>query len=131
MSLSYSTIAIFCIFTLLALNACAATAPSLRSCLKSVTGLEVVTSGDSNFQKARQAFDLRFTYDPQAVVVSDSMNIYKALKSFEANVIASTHQRKLRFKVPLNVPLLRMSLSHLAVVVIHMKATLSVEQMDT
>ncbi|KAI8583891.1 hypothetical protein K450DRAFT_220462 [Umbelopsis ramanniana AG] len=68
MNLPYSTIFALYAVSLLATNVYAATAPSLRSCLNSVTGLEVVTSSDSKFTTAKQAFDLRFTYTPEAVV---------------------------------------------------------------
>jgi len=71
MKLQYSIMIAFYVLALLAVDVYAATAPSLRSCLNSVTGLQVVTSSDSNFKTAKQAFDLRFTYTPEAVVVGD------------------------------------------------------------
>jgi len=60
-------------FAYLATGAYAATSPSLRSCLTKISGMEVVTSTDSAFATARQAFDLRFTYVPQAVVVRNEV----------------------------------------------------------
>jgi hypothetical protein len=62
-------------FASLATGANAATSPSLRGCLTKISGMEVVTSTDSAFATARQAFDLRFTYVPQAVVVRNQNHI--------------------------------------------------------
>jgi hypothetical protein len=71
MNLQYSIMIAFYVLALLAVDVYAATAPSLKSCLNSVAGLQVVTASDSNFKTAKQAFDLRFTYTPEAVVVGD------------------------------------------------------------
>jgi hypothetical protein len=79
MNLPYSIIFALYLVALLAVDVHAATAPSLRSCLNSVTGLEVVTSSDSKFKTAKEAFDLRFTYTPEAVVVGDKIETYHLL----------------------------------------------------
>jgi hypothetical protein len=66
---SSSVLAILSSLAIIATTASGAVTTSLENCLQKISGLEVVVAGDSNWAKARQAFDLRFTYTPKAVVV--------------------------------------------------------------
>ncbi|GAB5587486.1 hypothetical protein Unana1_02386 [Umbelopsis nana] len=69
---SPSACALLGAFASVAIGMCSAAPASLRSCLTQISGLQVVVPGDSSFNTARQAFDLRFTYTPQAVVYPTS-----------------------------------------------------------
>ncbi|KAG2181420.1 hypothetical protein INT43_009003 [Umbelopsis isabellina] len=85
---SSSVLAILSSLAILATTTSGAVTTSLENCLQKISGLEVVVAGDSSWTKAKQAFDLRFTYTPKAVVYpSTDSQVQAAVKCAAASSI--------------------------------------------